>query len=127
MRGALEATPFITFYPAIVASPLQRGVWTGIAGIALSSAAAHSLFLPHVSAFSAAPEAVVPLLVYVLVTFMLETFVTLLNTALDRLAQAAEHSRFMLETEPAGIIAVDNEGTIELVNTAAERQLGYTR
>ncbi|MDX8500920.1 PAS domain S-box protein [Mesorhizobium sp. VK4C] len=126
LMGALDATPFITFYPAVVVSTLLGGLWAGLAAIALSAALAGYLFLGPVIGFSAAPGAIVPLLVYVLITLMLVGIVALLNTALDRLSQAAEQSRFILETEPTGVIAVDERGTIELVNTAAEHQFGYS-
>jgi PAS domain S-box-containing protein len=57
----------------------------------------------------------------------LVAIIALLNRAVDRLWRQADNVRLVLDTEPAGVIAVDARGRIVLVNREAEQQFGYRR
>ncbi|MGH7123313.1 MAG: PAS domain S-box protein, partial [Stellaceae bacterium] len=69
----------------------------------------------------------VAIALFLLVGAMIVALISLLNQAIDRLWAQTENINLILESEPAGVIAVDGEGRISLVNAAVERQLGYDR
>jgi PAS domain S-box-containing protein len=103
------------------------GVRAGVLAAVLSALIANFAFVPPFFAFSTSLSAIVATALFLLVTAMLIGLVGVLNKAVDMLHEDAEATRFIIETEPAGVIAVDDTGTIELVNAAVEHQLGYKR
>jgi PAS domain S-box-containing protein len=123
----LRAAPFTTFYVAIAGATLVGGARIGVLSIALSALASNYLFLEPTFAFSARPTALFATILFVVVSLALVGIVWLLNEAVDRLWLQAETTRYVLEAEPAGLVAVDDKGEIELVNAAVERHLGYAR
>src|SRR4030095_6393020 len=53
--------------------------------------------------------------------------VSLLDRAIERIATQAHNIRVVIESAPAGIVVVDDQGTIQLLNSSAEKQFGYAR
>jgi PAS domain S-box-containing protein len=123
----LRVAPFTTFYVAIAGATLVGGARIGALSIALSALASNYFFLEPTFAFSATPGALFATILFVVVSSALVGIVWLLNEAVDRLWLQAETTRYVLEAEPAGLVAVDDKGEIELVNAAVERHLGYGR
>jgi PAS domain-containing protein len=64
---------------------------------------------------------------FAVVATMMVVTVALLNVAVDRLWRQAANVQLILETEQTGLLAVGEDGVIELANRAAESQFGYTR
>jgi PAS domain S-box-containing protein len=122
----LADVPFITFYPA-VAVAAAAGAGPGLFGLGLAAAAANFLFLPPAYSFSLGLVGIFETGLFMLVAGMILLLIVLLNQAIDRLWNQAETGKLILESQPAGIVAVDSEGKITLVNSAVERQLGYAR
>jgi PAS domain S-box-containing protein len=123
----LHLAPFVVFYPAILATTLLGGVRAGALAAVLSAASADFFFLPPTAVIVLTAPAVTALVTFLVIVASLIGIVGLLNAAVDRLWAQAEATAFVLETEPAGVIAVDEAGVINLVNSAVERQLGFQR
>lgn len=119
--------PFITFYPFLIVATLAGGLRAGLVSVALSALAADYLFLPPEFDFAMTGTSMFALVVFVLVAAAMVLLVTLLNEAVDRLSGQAAQLQHVLEVEPTGLIGVNENGDIELSNTAAEKEFGYTK
>jgi PAS domain S-box-containing protein len=127
LGDGLSGVPYITFYPAIAAAALLGGARAGSLAVLISAAVANYFFIPPVGAWQLATPHLESVVLFMLVSAMLVALISLLNKAVDRLWATAETAKFILETEPAGVLAVDDKGVINMVNAAVEHQLGYAR
>jgi PAS domain S-box-containing protein len=119
--------PFITFFPALLASSFLGGLGPGILSLLLSALAANYLFLPPYYTPQLNVGDTVALTLFLAVGGIIVLLIHLLNEAIDRISIQEQNARLILETAPAGMIAVDESGTITLVNAAAEKLFGYQR
>jgi PAS domain S-box-containing protein len=115
--------PFITFFPAIVLGTLLGGLWPGVLATALSSFAAWHYFLP--AGDTGEREALIVL--FVSVSAINLAVVSLLNAAVQHVLAQEENLRILIESSPTGIVVVDDDGKIKLVNSSAERLFGYSQ
>jgi PAS domain S-box-containing protein len=119
--------PLMTFYPAVAAATAVGGTRPGLVGLILSVVLAnYMLHAPHLG-FSLDSISLVQTALFVFVSALIVVQIMLLNEAIERLARQADNSTAILESQPTGILAVDDQGRITLVNSAVERQLGYSR
>jgi PAS domain S-box-containing protein len=123
----VEGLPFITYFPAIVIAALAGGFWPGVLATLLSAAAAWYLFVAPVLGFEFASKEAVSLLLFVLTSGINVVVVALLNSAIDRILAQEQNVRVLIESAPTGIIVVDEQGVIRLVNGSVEKQFGYGR
>jgi PAS domain S-box-containing protein len=123
----IDVAPFITFFPAIILATFLGGWRAGVASLALSALAADYFFMPPRYSLALAPGDLLALIIFILVAGAMVAVIALLNEALDRLRTQADNVNFVLESEPAGVIAVDADGRIVLVNKTAEQLFGYSR
>jgi PAS domain S-box-containing protein len=119
--------PFISFYPAIILACLLGGLWAGISAAILSSLAAWYLFLTPAYSWTLEERELVQLLLFIFISGINLTVVALLNALVDRVVAKEENMRVLLESAPSGIVVVDAQGTINLVNASAENLFGYKR
>ena len=117
----LIAVPFITFYPSVIISALIGGAGPGVAATILSALAAWYLFIPT-GVFPA-----VLVLVFLPIAAFNVLLIALLNRAVDLLWTQRENVRRAVEAAPIGVLAVNSDGTITLVNAATEVVFGYSR
>jgi PAS domain S-box-containing protein len=123
----VEGIPFITYYPAIIIATLAGGFWPGILATVLSAVIGSYLFLvPLVSPDFSQREAV-SLLLFIFMAGINVTIVALLDAAVERIMAQVQNVRVLMESAPTGIVVVDEEGVIKLVNSSAEKQFGYNR
>jgi PAS domain S-box-containing protein len=118
---------FITFYPAVILAAATGGLRPGLLAAGLSVLAADYLFIPPVLSLSLTAGQAVMLGLFGLNLTLIVAVIGLLHATLDRLWQQEGNLRFILDSEPVGIIAVDSAGVITLVNEAIVKQLGYRR
>lgn len=123
----LSGVPFITFYPAVAIAAVVGGTRAGILAIVLAAIVADYVALPPAFAFTFTTQALIQTALFVLVLALIVGLIGLLNHMIDLTARQAENGRLILESQPAGVVAVDDEGRITLVNSTVERQLGYSR
>lgn len=123
----VESAPFITFYPFVILATLLGGLRSGLLSVILSALAADYLFVPPAFGFSWAAETMFIVGIFVVVAATIAVLVAFLNEAVDQLWRQAANLERILEVEPTGLLAVGEDGTIELSNKAAERQFGYTK
>ncbi|RXG94975.1 PAS domain S-box protein [Bradyrhizobium sp. C-145] len=129
-RVALEGhvvagVAFITFYPAIILATFLCGLGPGLLAIVLSAVAAWSLFLPPDHAITG--TAAVSLVVFLVVSGFMVALIVFLNDALERVLAREEEVRTLIEASPNGVIVVDDQGKIRLLNASAEKLFGYQR
>jgi PAS domain S-box-containing protein len=122
----VKGAPFVTFYLFVILATLVGGLRPGLLAVVLSALAADYLFLPPAFGFAWTASTLFTVGVYIVVATAMVVTVALLNEAVDRLWRHAANMQFILETEPTGLLAVGQDGTIELANRAAETQFGYT-
>jgi len=123
----LREVPFITFYPAVVLAAAVGGVRPGALALLLSALIANYWLLAPEYTFAFSSVAIIQTILFLLVAGLILLVIAVMNQAIDRMARLAENGRLLLEAQPAGVLAVDAEGRINLVNSAVERQLGYSR
>ena len=123
----LPGVPFVTFYPAIIFTALLGGFGPGLLAILLSSAAAWYFFLPPTYSWALGEQAVAALVVFIIINLINVGLIMLLNRAIERLIAREQEVSTLIETAPNGIIVVDDEGKLRLVNAMAEKLFGYTR
>jgi PAS domain S-box-containing protein len=119
--------PFITFYPAIIIATLIGGLWPGIVATILSSLAAWYLFLPPAYTWTLDERELIQLLLFIFISGINVAVVGLLNALVNRVVAQEENMRVLLESAPSGIVVVDKQGTIKLVNASTEKLFGYDR
>lgn len=122
-----ERAPFITFYSAIILATFLGGLWPGVFAALLSSLIAWFAFVQPTGTFTPGSEAVVSLLIFLGVSAINISLVSLLNRGMERVMAQHENIRFLMDSAPNGIVVVDEQGRIKLVNACAERLFGYQR
>jgi PAS domain S-box-containing protein len=130
MRGIVRATggtPFITYYPAIIISTLVGGFWPGVLSQALSAVAAWYFFMPPTGNGVIYQREATSLLLFVCMSGFNVVVVALLNRAVERVMTQEENLRVLIESAPTGIIVVDEQGEIKLINASTEKLFGYNR
>jgi PAS domain S-box-containing protein len=120
-----DRAPFITFYSAIILATLLGGLWPGVLATLLCSLIAAFAFLPSTGSFALESEAMVSMVVFLLVSAINIGLVSLLNRGMERVLAQHEHIRFLMDSAPNGIVVVDEQGNIKLVNASAEKLFGY--
>ena len=125
--SVVEGVPFITYYPAIIAATLIGGFWPGVLSIVLSTVTAWYLFLPPEIGWQLDPHEIVSLLLFVALSGINVAIVSFLNAAVERVLTQEQNVRGLIESAPNGIILVDEQGNIRLVNASSEKLFGYQR
>ncbi len=123
----LAGVPFITFFPAIIVATMIGGLGPGLVALALSSLAAAYLFLPPYMSWMLEPQAARSLLLFVALAAFNIGIVMLLDLTLDIVEAREQTVRVLIEAAPNGIVVVDEQMAITLVNAATERLFGYGR
>jgi PAS domain S-box-containing protein len=123
----MEGIPFITYYPAIIIAALIGGFWPGLFATALSAFAAWYLFIPPALSFELDKRELLSLLMFFFVAGINVVIIALLDGAVERVMAQEHNMRVLIESAPNGIVVVDEQGVIRLVNTSAEKLFGYSR
>jgi PAS domain S-box-containing protein len=124
---AMEGLPFITYYPAIVIAALLGGFWAGVLATLLSAAAAWYLFIPPAFSLELTKPELVALSLFFVTAGINVIVVALLNAVVERIMAQQQSMRVLIESAPNGIVVVDDQGTIRLVNAGTEKLFGYGR
>ena len=119
--------PFITFFPAIIIGALLSGVWPGVCATILAVLAAWYLFLPPAYSFELGDREFVQLLLFIFFCVINLAVVAVVNALTDHARTQEENARTLLDCVPAGILVVDEQGNIKLVNASTEKLFGYNR
>jgi PAS domain S-box-containing protein len=119
--------PLLPFYPAIAVATAVGGTRPGVVAVLLSTIAANFLLRAPELGFVLDGITLFQMALFTLVCALIIAPIIMLNHAMDRLSFHAESSIAILEEQPVGIVAVDREGRITLLNGAVERQFGYSR
>jgi PAS domain S-box-containing protein len=117
--------PFITFFPAIIIGGLLGGIWPGVCATILSVLAAWYLFLPPAYSFELGGREFVQLLLFTFFCLVNLAVVAVVNALMDRARAQEENARILLDGMPTGIVVVDEQGNIKLVNATTEKLFGY--
>jgi len=117
--------PFITFFPAIIIGALLGGIWPGVCATVLSVLAAWYLFLPPAYSFELEYREFVQLLLFIFFCLVNLAAVAVVNAMMDRARAQEENASILLDGVPDGIVVVDAQGNIKLVNASTERLFGY--
>ncbi|EHK55453.1 signal transduction histidine kinase [Mesorhizobium alhagi CCNWXJ12-2] len=123
----VEGVPFILYFPAIIIATLVGGFWPGLLATALSTAAALYFFLPPLFGPEFDQRGAVSLLLFIVMSGINVTIVALLDSAVERVMRQVQSVRVLFDSAPAGLVVVDQQGLITLVNGSAEKQFGYDR
>jgi PAS domain-containing protein len=125
--GPFAISPFTTYYAAILLATFFGGFWPGVLAMVASAIIVWFVFLPPEFSFALTGASLVSLLLFILVTGIIVTLVTLLNNALERVLAQEQNVRVLIESAPNGIVVVDDRGIIRSVNRATEKLFGYDR
>lgn len=126
LSGELVAgLPFITYYPAIILVALIGGFRCGLLATILSTLAAWYFFLPPFNSWQLEYHGALSLAFFVLMSLVNVGIIHFLDTAVDRAMAQEENIRTLVRSAPNGILVVNDEGCITLVNPSLERLFGY--
>ena len=119
--------PYLQFFPAIMVAAWYGGLGPGILATALSTLAAMYLFLPPAGiAVTGIPD-VLSLGLFVAIGVGISLLSHQLCTAAALSTSRAERLDAIINTTVDGIVVIDEEGTIEAFNRAAEKLFGYPK
>jgi len=110
--------PFVTFYPAMVATFIYCGIYPGVAISLLSAVTALYIFIPPYWSFSATSTGYITTL-----TFLISAF--LIGFLVRRLQKSETKFFRILEDAPVGMVTNDLQGHFIHVNQALCNLLGY--
>lgn len=126
--GLLAAgVPFLTFFPAVLASTLVGGLLPGALATGLSAVLSWLLFMRPLSGGALDIRDAVSLSGFVVVAGAIVLVIVLLRQAIDTIAAQEQNQRTLIESTPNGIIVVGADGAVIGVNARAERLFGYDR
>ncbi|MEK8092922.1 PAS domain S-box protein [Methylocystis sp. IM3] len=123
----IEGVPFLTFFPAVLVATVVGGLGAGLFAAACSVGVAWYFFLEPSLAWKLSAKAVVSLLSFSFVSGLIAGVVSLLQSAIDRIALQEQGQRALIEAAPNGIIVVGPRGEIVDANSSAEKLFGYDR
>ena len=122
----LVGVRFAPYYLAVALTAVAGGGGPGIVALALSVVTANYM-MPPIAGSPITPSGAVATSLFLIIAGVMLTLIWLLNHAIDRIWHQVENTRLVIDSQIAGVIGVDSEGRIELVNSAVEKQLGYSR
>lgn len=123
----VPGVPFITYYPAIILAVVIGGFWPGVLSILLSAMGAWFLFLPPTENWASEGQVAISLAFFVGISSINLMIVLFFDRALARVIAQEENVRVLIESAPNGIVVVDDQGEITLVNGSTEKLFGYKR
>lgn len=85
------------------------------------------LFLPPAYSFELGDREFVQLLLFIFFCVINLAVVAVVNALTDHARTQEENARTLLDCVPAGILVVDEQGNIKLVNASTEKLFGYNR
>lgn len=118
--------PYITFYPAVVATAVVGGLGPGVLCLVGSTLVAWLLFLGPAWSFSVDPGDVASLLLFVATSTLTLAVVVALNVVVDRYSELASNTRTVIDHLPVGILVADESGRITYINASAESLFGFS-
>lgn len=121
----LPGLSFITFYPAIIIAALVGGFSRGLLATVLSALAAWYLFVPTYEGWGLDYYSAFSLALFCVICLANLGLVYLLDTAIDRALSQEQNVRTLFQSAPNGVLVVDNDGRITLVNASLEQLFGY--
>ena len=126
--------PFILFFPAIMVSAWQGGLWPGILASLLSALAVEYLWLNPGHLAVRDPGVLIALVVFVVIGILISALNEAWRRGTVRIARlneaelaAEERFHLAVEAAPTAMIMVDRHGTIVFANALTETLLGYGR
>lgn len=127
LRDLVAVESFGTFYLAVIVSTLVGGAGPGALATVLSGIAEAYFFLPPPLSFALAKGAPLSLALFFVVAALDVVLISVMNRAMDALWTQRENVRRAVEAAPIGVLAVNTDGAITLVNAATEVLFGYSR
>ena len=127
LGGHVVSVAFVTFYPAIILTTFVGGLGPGVLAILLSALAAWYAFLPPEYSWALTGDAAVTLVAFLVVNGFMVALIAFLYDALERVLSREEEVRTLIEASPTGVIVVDDQGKVRLLNASAQKLFGYQR
>lgn len=141
-RGWIGEKSFLLLYPTLFLGALYGGLIPGIAATSVATFGSWYLFVPYEYSFTFRSAADAFALSVFCLTGILSSWIAdrmrstrikalkvreLAETSRVQLQAAEAKFRGLFESVPDGIIVVDSNGVIAIVNAQAEKLFGYTR
>jgi PAS domain S-box-containing protein len=121
----IVGVPFITYYLAIILAALFGGRWPGALAVILSGAAAWYLFVPPFNSWQLERHGAVSLALFICSASFMVAIIVALDVTIDRILDQAKNIRTLIDSAPNGILVVDADGRITLINPSMQRLFGY--
>src|SRR5262249_41027186 len=118
---------FGVFYLAVILSTLVGGAGPGALATVLSGVAETYFFLPPALSFTLSKGGPLSLTLFFVVAALDGILISVMNRAVDALWTQRENVRRAVEAAPIGVVGVNTDGVITLVNTATEALFRYGR
>ncbi|HXN43222.1 MAG TPA: DUF4118 domain-containing protein, partial [Xanthobacteraceae bacterium] len=116
LRDLVAVESFGTFYLAVIVSTLVGGTGPGALATVLSGIAEAYFFLPPPLSLALAKGAPLSLALFFVVAALDVVLISVMNRAMDALWTQRENVRRAVEAAPIGVLAVNTDGAITLVN-----------
>jgi PAS domain S-box-containing protein len=127
LHDLLAVESFGAFYLAVIVSTLVGGAGPGTLATLLCGIAEAYFFLPPPFSFALASGGTPSLILFFFVAALDVVLISVMNRAVDALWTQRENVRRAVESAPIGVVAVNAEGMITLVNAATQALFGYSR
>jgi PAS domain S-box-containing protein len=115
----------IIFLPAVLLVAFFLGLGPAILAALLSALAAWYFFLPPYNTFAIGTDSAIVLATFIIGSGVGITLVHWLSAATRASEALARQRQVLIETDPNGILVVDAEGRIQLVNGQLTKLFGY--
>jgi len=111
----------------VIVTTLIGGLGPGLFATALSAVLEWYLVLPPTLSFAMTDGAPLSLVVFLVIAGINVALISVMNRAVDALWAQRENVRRAVEAAPIGVLTINTEGVITLVNVATEKMFGYAR
>jgi PAS domain S-box-containing protein len=123
---AVQLTPFVLFFVAILASAWYGGLWTGLMAAVLAAMAYDFFFIPPVYTWATSISDAMRMGLFMLVSILISLVSAARKQAVEVLSKSEELHRLILKNISDAVFITDNTGAFTYICPNSDAIFGYS-